>query len=422
MSQITILIGAQWGDEGKGKWVDILSEKADVIARFQGGNNAGHTLYIDGKKLVLHQVPSGVFHPHTAVALSAGVVINPGELVREMSVVRERCKVNPDRFWLSERAHVITPWHIELDCRREKTALSPIGTTKRGIGPTYAEKYARLGLRVGQFVSSSGRKDWLEAMQNHSPEFQTFYNENRKQWDEFWASAAGLSDFVCDAEQRVRQSLFDGKRLLLEGAQGALLDIDHGTYPFVTSSSTMVGGAFASIGFSPRRVESIVGVAKAYTTRVGSGPFPTELNDAAGTHMSTKGHEFGATTGRPRRCGWLDGVALRYVYHANGFDGVILNKIDILSGLDEVKICTAYDHPELGRLTHFPSDSSVLEACKPIYRSLPGWHQPLDGMTRLNQLPKQTREFIQVVEEVIQGKVAMVGTGVNRGDGIICGE
>jgi adenylosuccinate synthase len=414
MSNVTIIIGAQWGDEGKGKWVDILAKTSDAVARYQGGNNAGHTLYINNEKVVLHQIPSGVFHPNTIVALTAGVVVNPVQMLTELVNVRKTSGVQPDRLWMSARSQVITPWHIHLDEQRESQASTPIGTTKRGIGPTYAAKANREGLRLGQYVDSSARMAWLETMSQQNAAFHQHTTTHRAAWEEFHRAAETLAPFVQDAEERLRDLIAQGKSVLLEGAQGALLDIDHGTYPFVTSSSTCAGGALASLGFSPKRVRAIYGVAKAYTTRVGSGPFPTEDLGTAGRHMAEKGREFGATTGRPRRCGWLDLVALKYAYRTNGMDGVILNKMDILDGLQEVQVCVAYHHPTLGRIERFPHDHRVLAECQPVYQTFAGWSGELPKTGKISSMQPEARRYIDFVAEYIQGPVVMVGTGVAR--------
>lgn len=415
---VTILVGAQWGDEGKGKWIDILSEDVDVVARYQGGNNAGHTLYINGVKTVLHQIPSGVFRPKTIGALAAGVVLNPVELMNELNKLKALAQITPDNLWLSARSHVITPWHIELDSQQESASENPIGTTKRGIGPTYALKAHRTGLRLGDYIDPERRQAWFTRMAESTPEFKMFFAKAADQFAAFTAAANVIAPFVCDAESRLRKAIASGKRLLLEGAQGTMLDLDHGTYPYVTSSSTTSGGACASIGFSPKAVEKVIGVAKAYVTRVGSGPMPTELNDDVGTWLGHKGQEFGATTGRKRRCGWLDAVALRYASAINGFDGVILNKMDILTGLDQLKICTAYKHPRLGVLRDFPSSVEVLAECTPVYREIGGWHDAIPVGGTFKDLPTAARAYVAAVEEEIETPVIMVGTGVGRENAI----
>lgn len=418
MGQVSILVGAQWGDEGKGKWIDILSKDAQVIARYQGGNNAGHTLYVDGEKIVLHQIPSGIFQGQTQLAITAGVVVNPPEFVKELAKVQNRVKLTPERLWLSARAHVITPWHMHIDGWREQNTTKPIGTTKKGIGPTYADKTNRIGLRLGEYIQPAMLNEWLEQMRRTMTGFAEWEVAHAEAWQEFAAAAATLKPFVCDAEQRLRDAIDAKQKIILEGAQGALLDINHGTYPYVTSSSTSAGGAIAGIGFAPRQVEKIYGVAKAYVTRVGEGPMPTELKDATGQHIATKGREFGATTGRPRRCGWLDAVALRYAVQVNGIDALILNKLDILTGLDEIKIATAYEHPRLGRIHDYPWDTTVLAACSPVYVSCPGWKQELPMGQPDAKLPGEVLNYIDAIEEFVRCPITMIGTGVNREDAV----
>lgn len=414
MSNVTILVGAQWGDEGKGKWIDILADGADLVVRYQGGNNAGHTLYVDGQKVVLHQVPSGVFHAHQTSALAAGVVVNPGELVQEMAKIKDKAHLTPERLWLSGRAHVITPWAIELDAKREASSKYPIGTTKRGIGPTYAEKAARTGLRLGHFVDQAARGRWFARMSESDPAFKKHVQDNADAWRAFEAAAETLAPFVCDADGKVRRWAAAGKRLLLEGAQGTLLDVDHGTYPYVTSSSTGAGGAVQSIGLSSKLIGTVIGVAKGYVTRVGEGPFPTELKDATGALIAKKGNEFGATTGRPRRCGWMDAVALRYVVEVNGMDGIVLNKLDILTGVGDVKIATHYKHPQLGLLEDLPWDTEVLAACEPVYETYAGWTEAIPASGRFADLPAAAHTFLRAVEKHGRTKVLMVGTGPGR--------
>lgn len=419
-ANVTVLIGAQWGDEGKGKWIDVLAAKSDLVVRYQGGNNAGHTLYVNGEKFVLHQIPSGVFHPLQKNALSAGVVINPGQLVVEIEKLKGKVTLTPERLWLSGRAHVITPWHIHLDEQKEASAKKPIGTTKRGIGPTYSEKAARTGLRLGHYVDAAARADWINTMKDSAPGFTTHYNGSPEVWQTFIAAAERLQPFVCDAESKIRAMANAGKMVLLEGAQGSLLDIDHGTYPYVTSSSTGVGGACQSIGLATKLITRSIGIAKGYVTRVGEGPFPTELFDATGKTIAEKGKEFGATTNRPRRCGWFDAVAIRYVVAVNGLDGIVMNKLDILSGIGDIKVAIAYKHPVLGELTEFPWDTRLLSQIEPVYQTFPGWNEDITGITEMAKLPINCRKYIAAVEELCRTKVLMVGTGPNRTDTVFC--
>jgi len=418
-TQVTVLVGAQWGDEGKGKWIDVLAADGDLVVRYQGGNNAGHTLYVAGQKVVLHQLPSGIFHPRQTSALAAGVVINPAQLVAEMHKVRDQdVHLTPARLWLSGRAHVITPWHIHVDEQRESRSKSAIGTTKRGIGPTYGDKAARSGLRVGDYVDAAARARWIQRMTEVEPEFGPLLQRSATAWAAFEAAANALQPFVCDAESLIRTAVRAGKKVLLEGAQGALLDLDHGTYPFVTSSSTGAGGACQSIGLPPRHINRVIGIAKGYVTRVGSGPFPTELQDDIGALLAAKGQEFGATTGRPRRVGWLDGVALRYVVEVNGLDTLVLNKMDILTGLAEVKMCTAYRHPRLGLLTELPWSSDVLSACEPVYQTFPGWSTEIPKSGSMDLLPPEAKAFVAAAAAFCGAEIAMVGTGPGPGDAL----
>lgn len=418
MPNVNIAVGAQWGDEGKGKWIDIMSAHSDIVVRFQGGNNAGHTLYVEGQKVVLHQIPSGILHEETQAALGAGVVINPLQLQEEIESTQKLAPISPERLWLSARAHVITPWAIHRDGKSEEESDTPIGTTKRGIGPTYADKSARTGLRLGHFVDNERRNNWLSFAKKNISGFADYYASDKAEWDRFEAAAEAIRPYVCDAEINLREAMREGKRVLVEGAQGTLLDIDHGTYPFVTSSSTIAGGALASVGFSGKQISNIYGIAKAYVTRVGEGPFPSELFDDDGAKLAEKGHEFGATTGRPRRCGWLDTVALKYSYLANGCTGLILNKMDILDHFETIKICTAYEHPKLGRIEQMPWDPFVLEECKPVFEEIAGWHEELPKKGHFKDMPQKAQDYVARVEELIEGRITMIGTGPNRGDAL----
>lgn len=415
---ITIVVGAQWGDEGKGKWIDWIASGVDLVVRYQGGNNAGHTLYVDSNKVVLHQIPSGIFHKGQTCVLAAGVVINPEELVKEIAKISPYATVTTNNLWLSARAHVITPWHVYVDgskeAKRAETSGMAIGTTKRGIGPTYSEKTARSGLRLGDYVNPTALDRWIEAMSAAVDGFAASLESQQEAWLKFRQSASTLAPFVCDADSRVRAAARADKKILMEGAQGTLLDLDHGTFPYVTSSSTIAAGACASLGMPPRSVTGIYGIAKAYLTRVGSGPFPTELHDNDGDMIRERGQEFGATTGRPRRCGWFDAVAMRYAQDVNGFDGVILNKFDILSGLPEVKIAVAYDHPTLGRIEEFPWNADVLSECKPVYQTFKGWSGDLPRTGNLDMLPPEAKVYIKAIEDLAGIKVVAAGTGPGR--------
>lgn len=413
---VAVVVGSQWGDEGKGKWIDKLAPGYDIVVRFQGGNNAGHTLFIDEQKVVLHQLPSGIFHKDQIAMLSAGVVIDPAELVVEMAKVGSQVELEPEKVWISSRAHVITPWHVFVDGLAEESAENPIGTTKRGIGPTYSDKAGRLGMRMEDFVSSTRRSAWITRMKQAEPKFAAHLSSSTEEWALFDKAAVKLAPFVCEAEERLRRSLSEGKSVLLEGAQGTLLDINAGTYPYVTSSNTISGGGPANLGFAPQLIQKSIGIAKAYTTRVGEGPFPTELKDFNGEELAQKGNEFGATTGRPRRCGWLDAVALRYACEVNGFTEIYLNKMDIISGFPEVKICVAYEHPVLGKITYFPSSSEVLSQCRPVYETYPGWAKNIPKQGSTSDLPEHAQNFLQKIEELCLVEISHVGTGPERMD------
>ncbi|MEZ4743269.1 MAG: adenylosuccinate synthase [Bdellovibrionota bacterium] len=414
----SIVVGAQWGDEGKGKWIDILASKADIIARFQGGNNAGHTLYINNEKIVLHQIPSGIFHNDKISIITAGVVVSPVQLLKEIEEVQRVAEISPKNFWLSTRAHVITPWHMYLDSLFETNAKNPIGTTKKGIGPTYADRANRTGLRIASYIDNAQYNQWISMMCESQPGFKDHIQQNQSLWTEFANAASEISKYATEAEASLRKELKNGKKLLLEGAQGTLLDLSFGTFPFVTSSCTTSGGALASIGLSPKCVDKITGVAKAYITRVGEGPFPTELTDEIGKELGRKGNEFGATTNRPRRCGWFDAVAMRYAADINGFDDIYLNKMDILSGFKTIKVAVAYKHPKLGNITEFPACAHILKEIVPIYEEYAGWEEDISSAKEFSQLPLNAQRYVRALEEHCGTMVSYVGTGPNRQDAI----
>lgn len=413
--QVALILGAQWGDEGKGKWIDMLAPSCDMVVRFQGGDNAGHTLFIEGKKHVLHLLPSGIFQKDMTCVLAAGMVINPNRLLAELSELKPVQDVGPGKLWISARSQIITPWHIHLDKLKEKEQA--IGTTKRGIGPTYTDKVARSGLRMSHFIHESKRQAWVESMKTQ-PGFAENLEEQAEEWQTFHEAARLVAPFVRDTEHEVRKAIAAGRSVLFEGAQGSLLDIDHGTYPYVTSSSTIAGGAITSIGMAPKAIQRVIGVTKAYATRVGAGPFPTEEDGPIGQELARKGKEFGATTKRPRRCGWLDLVALKYAVEVNGCDELILNKLDILSEFDEIKVATAYQHPTLGKIEQFPSDGDTLQECKPVYATLSGWDEDLSQITDKNQLPEAVWVYVRFIEEFVQCPVSMLGNGPERGHAI----
>jgi len=423
-----VITGAQWGDEGKGKIVDVLTERADVVARYQGGHNAGHTVVIKDEQFILHLVPSGILHKGKLSIIGNGTVVEPKSLLIEIDGLLERGIPVGDNLLLSRGAHLIMPYHIALDGAGEKRrGNSKIGTTGRGIGPAYADKIARHGITVGDLEHPAIFRQKLETNLSTVNELITkIYGGETFDadaiYDEFMAYAERLKPFMGEASLAVNNAIDEGKSVLFEGAQGTLLDIDHGTYPFVTSSNATSGGVCTGLGVGPAKINKALGIVKAYTTRVGEGPFPTELFDEVGKGLQERGAEFGATTGRPRRCGWLDMVALRYAVRVNGFTGIVLTKIDILSGLDELKLCTAYDF-EGQRLTEFPSSAAILEKCKPVYeKTMPGWKESTAGTTEYDKLPEGARNYIAAIEDILGVGVDIVSTGQRRDEIIIRNE
>jgi len=418
-----IVVGTQWGDEGKGKVVDILSERFDAVARYQGGNNAGHTVVVGEEKVVLHLVPSGILRKGKICVLGNGVVIDLGELIHEMDQL-ERLHIRfEDHFFISRGAHLVLPYHKILDAAREERAAKKIGTTGRGIGPAYMDKMARVGIRIGDLHNPSLFKERLQ--QNLA--------EKRTQFPDNQALAALDADRICaehvkyyerirgflvDSAQILDRLIREGKRVLFEGAQGTLLDVDLGTYPYVTSSSATAGGACTGTGVSPKRIDGILGVCKAYTTRVGEGPFPTELKDATGEHIRTRGQEFGATTGRPRRTGWFDAVGVRYAARVNGLDAVALMKLDVLDELDPILVSTGYRYRGQ-ELTEFPNETDILAECQPVYEALPGWRQNTVGSVEEANLPAACRAYLQYLETLVGVPFTLISTGPRRDQTIV---
>jgi adenylosuccinate synthase len=391
---VRVIVGAQWGDEGKGKIVDLLSEHADIVARYQGGANAGHTIVHDDRKYILHLIPSGILHPSVHCVIGNGVVIDPVALMDEIRML-EGMGVNiAGRLHISHKAHLIMPYHKMLDQAREKQAGS-IGTTGRGIGPSYIDKAQRVGIRIVDLLDRDVLADKLRTnFEEKSAILEALYDAEPIDIDrlieEYLAFDTQIDPYITDTTSLLHQAIKDGKRILAEGAQGALLDLDHGTYPFVTSSNPTSGGACTGLGIPPTSITQITGVVKAYSTRVGNGPFPTELNDATGELLRSEGHEFGATTGRSRRCGWLDIPALRYSCMVNGITDIALTKLDVLGVLDEISICTGY-LVDGKPVRHFPADVSTLERVTCDYITLPGWRSSLDGIRSFDALPKALR-------------------------------
>ncbi|BAP56693.1 adenylosuccinate synthase [Thioploca ingrica] len=424
MSKTVVVIGAQWGDEGKGKVVDLLTERAAAVVRFQGGHNAGHTLVIEGKKTVLHLIPSGILHAGVQCLIGNGVVLSPTALLEEIQLLESNGIPVRERLSISEACPLLLPYHVTLDQAREQArGASKIGTTGRGIGPAYEDKVARRGLRVNDLLSPSQFADKLKTVLDyHNFVLQHYHHtaavDFQKICDETLAIADIFKPMITDVAERLAQLQQDQKNILFEGAQGTLLDIDQGTYPFVTSSNTTAGGAATGSGMGPRYFDSILGIAKAYCTRVGSGPFPTELFDDIGKHLSTQGHEYGATTGRARRCGWFDVVAFRRARIINSLTSVCITKLDVLDGLDPVRIGIGYQYNGQ-KLTTPPISAEAFAQCQPIYLDLPGWQQSTVGIRDYNQLPANARAYLEKLESLIATPIEMISTGAERNQTII---
>ena len=414
-----IITGAQWGDEGKGKIVDILTEDADYIVRYQGGHNAGHTVVIGNEQFVLHLIPSGVLRPEKKCVIGNGVVIDPRALLEEIAGLRARGIEVRNHLYISQRAHVIMPYHkaIEKESERSKGSLK-IGTTGRGIGPAYADKMARVGIRMVDILNPEVFWEKLKInIQEMNDFLEKLYGvqgfQTEEVYREYLRYGEELREYVVDTSLLLNRAIDQGRHLLFEGAQGTHLDVDHGTYPYVTSSNATAGGALTGTGVGPTKVDKVIGVVKAYTTRVGSGPFPTELKDTVGERLRDRGKEFGATTGRPRRCGWLDILAVRYASRINGFTGMVITKLDILDGLREIRICTGYRYQ--GEIfDEMPSELKVLEACEPVYETLEGWTENTGGIVSYEALPPQARRYVERIRDLVGVEIAMLSTGYRR--------
>jgi len=414
------VLGAQWGDEGKGKIVDLLTRHFSIVARYQGGHNAGHTVYVSGTKFILRLIPSGILHPGITCIIGNGVVVDPQALFAEIDELAKNGIDVAGRILVSEKAHLILPYHKDLDLLAEaRRGERKIGTTSRGIGPAYEDKIARRGIRVGDLLDPAGLKQNVRDNVNAR---NRLVHDSTMDWktvlDELMAYAERIRPMMRDVSVLLAEAMAAGQSILFEGAQGTLLDIDHGTYPYVTSSNASVGGVCTGLGIPPRAVGRVLGVAKAYTTRVGEGPLPTELTGEMGNRLRETGKEFGAVTGRPRRCGWYDAVAVRYAARINGLDGLALTKLDVLDGLERIDICTAYRCG--GRtLRDFPSDVGQLAACEPVYESMPGWSTPTKGVRTFDALPDAAKRYIARLEEVSGVRAAIVSTGSERADTIV---
>ncbi len=418
--QHAILTGGQWGDEGKGKVIDILSDRFDVVARYQGGNNAGHTVVINGRKFFLHLVPSGIFHPEKTCLIGNGVVLDPFAFLEEVQGLKEAgVAVSPKNLKISDRCHLVMPYHRAMDRASEALkAGRKIGTTGKGIGPAYTSKVMRSGIRAVDLLSETLLVEKIkENLSYFNYLLKGYYKADVLAVDDVIESILAVREemipYIVNSTYLLEGFRNEGKSILFEGAQASLLDIDHGTYPFVTSSSVVAGGVGPGAGFSPVHIRSIIGVFKAYLTRVGSGPFPTEQTNGIGEALRQTGSEYGTTTGRPRRCGWFDMVAARYARIINGYTGIALTKLDVLSQFEEIPVCTGYQYKG-GIIHEFPAELDVLENLKPVYTFLPGWKAPISGVDRFDMLPKEAQDYVRFIEEQMQCQVLIVSTGPAR--------
>ena len=414
-----VVVGTQWGDEGKGKITDFLSEKAEYVARYQGGDNAGHTIQFGGETYKLHLIPSGIFSPEKLCIIGNGVVVNPKSLVTELAYLHER-NIATDNLRISDRAHVILPYHIELDrLQEEAKGDNKIGTTIKGIGPAYMDKAARVGIRIADLLDREVFEERLRInLEDKNRQFTKLYDANpmnfEEIFEEYYEYGQQIKQYVCDTSVLLNDALDNGKRVLFEGAQGVMLDIDQGTYPFVTSSNPLAGGVTIGSGVGPSKVTKVVGVCKAYTSRVGDGPFPTELFDEIGSRIREVGREYGTTTGRPRRVGWFDSVVMRHSKRVSGITNLCLNSIDVLTGLETVKICVAYRKSNGEEIRHYPASLVELGQCEPVYEELPGWSEDITGCRTLEELPIEAQNYVRRVSELVGVKISTFSVGPDR--------
>jgi adenylosuccinate synthase len=421
---VQIIVGAQWGDEGKGKIVDLLSEEADIVARYQGGANAGHTVVIGGEKFVLHLIPSGILQPHTTCVLGNGVVVDPTALLQEIELLSEKGIQISGRLFISPCAHVVMPYHKILDQTKEETdSQQKIGTTGRGIGPAYGDKALRLGIRIVDLFDEETLKAKIQQnLREKNAILGAIYGKApipaEKILQEYRQFDGRIQPLVTDVALYLNRAIAEGKRILCEGAQGSLLDMDFGTYPYVTSSNPTSGGACTGLGIAPTKIDSVLGVIKAYTTRVGMGPFPTEMKNDWGSKLRSLGNEYGATTGRPRRCGWFDAVVATYAAQINGISAWALTKLDVLDTLPEIKICVAYRYRGK-ELKTFPAEIYILENCEPIYKTFPGWQQPISATCKFEDLPREAREYLNAIEQLTGIPTRIISVGSDRDQTIV---
>jgi adenylosuccinate synthase len=417
MAKNIAIIGAQWGDEGKGKVIDIYARNADYIARYQGGNNAGHTVVIGKESFILHLIPSGILHKGKICVIGNGVVVDPKALLEEIQMLESKGIKIDSRLMVSKDAHIIFPYHRKLDELREAKKKN-IGTTKKGIGPCYADKVARLGIRFVDLLNDEVFRDKLKTnLDEKNAILSKIYNVEgysfEKLYSEYIGYAERLKKYICNTAVALNSAIKARKKVLFEGAQGTLLDVDHGTYPYVTSSNSTAGGASTGTGVGPTKIDKVIGVVKAYTTRVGEGPFPTEFQDELMCKIRDKGKEFGATTGRPRRCGWFDSVIVKHAVMVNGIDEIVITKLDVLDCLDTIRICTAYKFG--GKYYNdFPSDLTAITKCEPVYVELPGWKTDTTAITSYSGLPRNAKNYLNKIKKLLDTKIALISVGSDR--------
>ncbi|MGG3925451.1 adenylosuccinate synthase [Metabacillus fastidiosus] len=413
-----VVVGTQWGDEGKGKITDFLSENAEVIARYQGGNNAGHTIKFNGETYKLHLIPSGIFYKDKISVIGNGMVVDPKALVQELAYLHER-NINTDNLRISNRAHVILPYHLRLDeVEEERKGANKIGTTKKGIGPAYMDKAARIGIRISDLLERDVFEEKLEQnLKDKNRLFEKFYEIDgfraEEILDEYYEYGRQIKHYVCDTSVVLNDALDVGRRVLFEGAQGVMLDIDQGTYPFVTSSNPVAGGVTIGSGVGPSKIDHVVGVSKAYTTRVGDGPFPTELNNEIGDRIREVGREYGTTTGRPRRVGWFDSIVVRHARRVSGLTDLSLNSIDVLTGIETLKICVAYKYNDQV-IEEYPASLKILAQCEPIYEELPGWTEDITSVKTLSELPQNARNYVERISQLTGIPLSIFSVGPDR--------
>lgn len=418
-----IVVGSQWGDEGKGKIVDTISESFDAVARYQGGNNAGHTVVVGNEKVILHLVPSGILRKGKTCILGNGVVVDLPGLTHELNQLGRLAVKAEGHLYIGKNAHLVLPYHKILDIEREQNTARRIGTTGRGIGPAYADKVARVGIRIGDLLDPGFFRERLRTnvieKQAHAPRESALHTLDADAiFDEQMAHFREVQAFLVDASAILNRMIDAGKKILFEGAQGTLLDVDLGTYPYVTSSSATAGGACIGTGVAPTRIDGVLGVIKAYTTRVGEGPFPTELGDSTGEELRRRGEEYGATTGRPRRCGWLDAISLAYAIRVNGFSTLALTKLDVLDPFPVLQICRAYRYRDQ-TLEEFPNETNILKECQPLYEEIEGWQESTVGRTSVAELPKKCRAFLDRLEAILGVDISIISTGPERDQTIL---